>query len=160
MKKFTRTITVLASSAALTFSGMGIASAQSSTPGDLGGLSSRIFDPDNRDETSRVERELHNAAEGWARRTTNRNNPTLTSQARNVSLPRDWNPSPVQGIRINSKREGNIHYRFYQVEKNQYRRMVDDFNSSGRLDRFWDGQYGVNVTTSGHHHFVTVAFHD
>jgi hypothetical protein len=157
MKKFTRTLTVLAASAALTLTGVSTATAQSSIS-DLDRLSSRITEPDRPDHNAQAERELRDAAVRWAQRTTNRNYATLNDRARDASLPSSWNWSPVDGTRTNNYNRDGIHYRFYQVEKNKYRNMVTDFNNSGRLDGYWNGNYGVHARTHGDHVYVTVAF--
>ncbi|MCS5479918.1 hypothetical protein NYP18_09645 [Corynebacterium sp. YIM 101645] len=159
MKKFTRTLTVLASSAALTFSGMGVASAQSSVS-DLERLSSWIGEPDRPDHNAHAERELRDAAADWARRTTGNHRDSLNNHARDAHLPRDneWRWSSVDGTQIHTSNWNHVHYRFYKVERNKYRNMVRDFNNSGRLDEFRNGKYGVHARTHGDHVYVTVAF--
>ncbi|RSZ66057.1 hypothetical protein EAH68_00415 [Corynebacterium hylobatis] len=156
MKKFTRTFAVLASSAALTFSGMGVASAQSSIS-DLERLSSWIGEPDN---NAHAERELRDAAVDWARRTTNNHRDSLNNQARDAHLPREneWRWSSVDGTQVHNSNWGGVHYRFYKVERNKYRNMVRDFKGSGPLDGFRNGKYGVHARTQGNHVYVTVAF--
>ena len=157
MKKFTRTLAVLASSAALTFSGMGVASAQSSIS-DLERLSSWIGD--RPDDNAHAERELRDAAIRWAQRTTGNNRDSLNDHARDAHLPREneWRRSSVDGTRIHTHNWDRVHYRFYQVERNKYQNMVRNFNDSGRLDGFDRGHYGVHARTQGDHVYVTVAF--
>lgn len=156
MKKFTRTLAILASSAALTFSGMGVASAQSSIS-DLERLSSWIDQPD-RPDNQHAERELRDAAVRWAQRTTNRDHANLNDRARDARLPSEWHWSRVDGTQVNNYDWNRVHYRFYKVERNKYRNMVRDFNDSGNLGGFWNGHYGVHARTQGDHVYVTVAF--
>lgn len=156
MNKFTRSLTVIAAASALTLAGTGVASAQSS---NLGNLSSWI--PDTGNDTgnqNRGEQELHSAAERWAKRSTGKNSATVNHLARNVNLPSNWRNSGVSGTQTADRSVGdNTLYRFYKVERNNYRPMVNNFNTSGHQPGNWKN-YGVHVSTSGNHYYVTVAY--
>lgn len=154
MYKITRAITVLAASAALTLTGVGPASAQSSGLDGLDSLSSWIGEP----ESHRAERELRDAATRWAQHTTNSNYGTIDHAAREAELPRTWHSSPVEGTRVNSYDHAGTHHRFYQVEVKKYRNMVNDFHNSDELHGFRNGDYGVHTTVHGDHVYITIAF--
>ncbi|WP_156229237.1 hypothetical protein [Corynebacterium comes] len=154
MNKFTRSLTVIAAASALTLAGTGVASAQSS---NLGNLSSWI--PGNETgNQNRGERELFNAAESWAKRSTGKNSATVNHLARTASLPSAWHHSGVSGTQTAERYVGNnTLYRFYKVERNNYRPMVNNFNSSGHQPGNWKN-YGVHVTSDSNFHYVTVAY--
>lgn len=158
MHKLTRTLTVIGSAVALTFAGTGVASATSyPATGGIWDISSRLINPHYAAES-----ELREAAVNYAIRSVDPGGDrTLDHLARDRAFP-DTGFSGVwpatDGARW--KREGSDpRFVFFKVETGNRGPAVDRLNDAW-FTEWWQNSrdYGVDVTTSGDFHHVTVVF--
>lgn len=155
MHKIIRSLTAIGAATALTLAGTSAATAQTSFPN----LSSNMPGmPGPGGPAVNAEQELHNAAEGWARRGTGKGVALSNAQAQNAAPIGAWQPLVSGAERIiqnNAHGVGTANI-FYRVVKNNRGPLVNLLNSGN--PGFAGKNYGVHVHSDATYYYINVAF--
>lgn len=161
MHKITRSLTAIGAAAALTLAGTSVATAQTSFPN----LSSWLPGPGNPGPgpgpggpDTNVEQQLHNAAEGWARKSTGKSVALRNNVAQSVNPSGSWDTLAfgVSGAQRITLTPTNQVLNFFRIDKNNRGPIVTWFNTTS--EPIANREYGIHVHSDANYYYVNVVF--